>query len=127
MPKLEFLPFLSKLSLIIGAVAAVAGLIFAGWTGGLGAAAGVGVAAGGFVLSTLAIAWVEKVNRSMLLPAALSAYTTKLAAFALILSAVEQWSGSVPMAFGIAAGVLGWVFGYAWWLWHAKIPYVDLG
>jgi hypothetical protein len=127
MPKLQFLPFLSKLSLIIAAVAAVAGLIFGGLTGGLGAAAGVGVAAGGFVLSTLAIAWVEKANRSMLLPAALSAYTTKLAAFALILSAVENWSGSVPMAFGIAAGVLGWVFGYAWWLWHAKIPYVDLG
>jgi hypothetical protein len=126
MPKLLFLPFLSKLLGIIAAVAAIAGLIFRGPVGGLGAAAGVGVAAAGFVLSAIGIAWVESVNRAMMLPAALMAYMLKIAAFAMILSAVGTWTGAVPMALGIAAGVLGWVIGYAWWLWHAKIPYVDV-
>jgi hypothetical protein len=106
---------------VLAAVAAVVGFLFRGGAGALGAVAGVVLITGLFVLSTLFITWVEKVNRAMMLPAALGVYTFKLFLLVAVLNPFWGWEGFLPMVWGVAAGVLGWVCGYAWWVWHAKI------
>jgi len=115
------LRFMLPVSGVLALLAAIVGFLFRGGSGALGAAAGVLVITALFVLSTLLLLWVEKINRAMMLPAALGAYTFKLFLLVAILNPFWGWSGFLPMVWGVAAGVLGWVCAYAWWVWHARI------
>lgn len=126
--KLRFLPFMLICNAVLIAVAGAVGAVVKGAPGGLGAAAGVAVMAALFVASTVFIVWVESVDRSRMLVGGLLAYALKLWFLFVILSGVSGsgWAGFTPMVLGVAAGVLGWVCAYAWWLWHAKILYVEV-
>jgi hypothetical protein len=115
------LRFMLPLCGALAAVAAIVGFFFGGGAGALGAAAGVLLITGLFVLSTLLLLWVERVNRAMMLPAALGTYTFKLFLLVAVLNPFWGWAGFLPMVWGVAAGIIGWVCGYAWWVWHAKV------
>ncbi|HCT80257.1 MAG TPA: hypothetical protein DGG94_11120 [Micromonosporaceae bacterium] len=127
--KLGFLPFMGAFTGALAALAAaVAFVITRSGVDATGTAAGVLLIAVFFVLSSLFIIWVESVNRAFMMGAALTAYLMKLGFLLAVLATVGEsgWPGFTAMIWGVAVGVLGWITGYAWWLWHAKIPYVDL-
>ncbi len=126
--KLRFLPFTLTSCAVLTVLAALAGAVAKGMPGALGAAAGVALMAVLFAASKVFVVWVESVDRSKMLVGGLLAYLLKLWFVFVILSGVSGsgWAGFAPMAWGIAAGVVGWIGAYAWWLWHAKIPYVEL-
>lgn len=126
--KLNFLPFVSTVSALLAVAAAVIGFVIKGTAGGIGAAVGVLTMTGLFAGSTAFIIWVENHNRRLMLAAGLAAYFVKLWFLFVILNGVAAsgWAGFVPMVWGVAAGVLGWIIAYGWWLWHAKIPYVEI-
>lgn len=121
---MTFLPFMLKVSAALAGVAALLGLIFAGPSGAAGAAAGVVFVALAYTASTLLIARSEKANRFLMLPVALGTYFGKLVALFVLLYAVRDWAGLLPMVFGVAAAALIWIVAQAWWIAHAKIPYV---
>lgn len=126
--KLPFLPFMLTFSAGLTVLAAIVGAVLRGGSGALGAAAGVALMVTLFVLSTVVIVWVETINRQMMLPAVFMTYMLKLCVLLAVLNAVMAtgWSGMRPMLIGVVAGIVGWVGAYAWWLWRAKIPYVEI-
>lgn len=123
--RLAHMPTALAVSGVVLVLAAIVGGITAGPTGALGAALGVAFTAATYVASSLFIAWVDAVNRQLLLVAGLSAYALKLIVLVAVLLAFSGWSGLVPMALGIVAGVFAWTGAQIWWTWHAKILYVD--
>lgn len=126
--RLTFLPYLLAVSGVLAALAAIVGLIVAGIAGALGAAAGVLFIALTYCLSTLFISWVETKNRPMMLPATMLSYLVKLVLLVTLIEVLGQraWPGLRPMLFGVAAAALVWIGAQSWWLWHAKLLYVEL-
>jgi hypothetical protein len=126
---MKFLPFMLGVSAVLAVIGAIAGFLYSGWAGAGGAAAGIAFVAIAYTLSTAFIVWVEKINRAFMLVAGLTAYTVKLYLLFLVLAAVKDsgWEGLRPMVFGVAGAALAWIAAQAWWIAHAKIPYVDLG
>jgi len=126
--KLRFLPFTLACSTALAAAAAIVGFFAKGGPGAIGAALGVLLMTALFVGSTLFILWVESVSRHKMLVGGLIAYAVKLWILFVVLSEVSGmgWPGFTSLIIGVAAGVLGWIGAYAWWLWHAKILYVEL-
>jgi len=123
---MKFLPFMLAVSAALAAVGAIAGFVHSGWTGAAGVAAGVAFVALVYTLSTLLIVWLERINRNLMLPGALGAYGFKLFALCVLLGSLREWAGARPMVFGVAGAALVWIVAQAWWIAHAKIPYVDL-
>jgi hypothetical protein len=123
---MKFLPFMLGFSAVLAAVGAIAGFVYSGWVGAAGVAAGVAFIAFVYALSTLFIEWVERINRNFMLAAALGAYALKLFALCVLLGSLREWDGVKPMVFGVAGAALMWIVAQAWWIAHAKIPYVDL-
>jgi hypothetical protein len=123
---MKFLPFMLACSAVLAAVGAVAGFIYSGLTGAAGVAVGVAFVAGVYALSTLVIVRVERINRNLMLPAAFGMYGFKLVTLIMLLAALQEWEGVRPMVFGVAGAALVWIVAHAWWIAHAKIPYVDL-
>jgi len=123
---MKFLPFMLAVSAVLAAVGAIAGSIHSGWTGAAGVAAGVGFIAVAYTLSTVFLVWLERINRNLMLPGALGAYAVKLFALIALLGALRQWDGVKPMVFGVAGAALVWIVAQAWWIAHAKIPYVEV-
>ena len=123
---MKFLPFMLAFSAVLAAVGAIAGFIHSGWTGAAGVAAGVTFIAAVYALSTLFIEWVERINRNYMLPAAFGAYGAKLFALCVLLGSLREWDGVKPMVFGVAGAALLWIVAQAWWIAHAKIPYVEV-
>ncbi len=126
--KLRFLPFTLTCSGALAAAAALVGFLVKGGPGAIGAAAGVLLMTALFVGSTIFIIWVETVSRQKMLVGGLIAYAVKLWILFVVLNGVSStgWAGFTALVIGVAAGVLGWIGAYAWWLWHAKILYVEL-
>ena len=126
--KLRFLPFTLTCSGALAVAAALVGFLAKGGPGAIGAALGVLLMTALFVGSTMFIIWVESISRQKMLVGGLIAYAVKLWILFVVLSGVSGtgWAGFTPMVLGVAAGVLGWIVAYAWWLWHAKILYVEL-
>lgn len=120
-----------KLGLLVSAAllvgAAAVGLIFAGITGALGAAAGVALVAASFTASTLAIAWADSVNPQMVLPVGLTAYAMKFTLLGVVGASVGAtgWSGLPALAGGIIVATLTWSTTHAVWVWRQKTYYVD--
>jgi len=123
---MKFLPFMLAVSAVLAAIGAIAGFVHSGWTGAAGVAAGVAFIAVVYALSTLLIEWVERINRNLMLPAALGAYAVKLFALCVLLGSLREWDGVKPMVFGVAGAALVWIVAQAWWIAHAKIPYVEV-
>lgn len=123
---MKFLPFMLAVSAALAVAGGIAGFVHSGWTGAAGVAAGVAFVALAYTLSTLFILWLERINRSLMLTGALGAYGVKLFALAVLLGSLREWEGVKPMVFGVAGAALVWIAAQAWWIAHAKIPYVDL-
>src|SRR5262249_102344 len=104
---------------VLVAAALVGGLV-AGATGALGAAVGVCLVVASYVPSTLAIAWADAINPQMVFGVGMGMYVTKFSLFGLLLIALgsSDWAGTLPMAWGIVAGVIAWTATQIWWTTH---------
>lgn len=105
-----------------GVIAAIIGAVLQGATGAIGAAAGMALVMASYGVSTLIIAWVDRVNRSMLMIVGMATYAVKFALlFALVgWVATQGWIGTKAMGFGVLAGVLIWTTVQVWWTAKAK-------
>lgn len=105
----------------------VAGLV-AGWTGALGALAGIALVAVSYLISSLVVAWVDLVARHLLLVIVLLTYVLKFAAFGVVMwSAAETgWTGLPPMGVAIIVATVVWTGAQFWWIMRAKLPYVEI-
>lgn len=101
--------------------------LVAGSAGVAGIAAGVGLVAASYTVSTLVIAWVDVVDRRLVLPVGLLTYTLKFIMIGVLMGAISSagWPGLVPMGVAILATALAWIAAQSWWTWHARIAYVD--
>jgi hypothetical protein len=105
----------------------VAGLAV-GWDGVGGLAAGVALVAVSYLVSSLVVAWVDLVARSMLLVVVLTTYVLKFTIFGVVMWNVAEtdWTGLPTMGVAIIAATIVWTSAQLWWMLHAKIPYVEL-
>jgi len=106
----------------VGVLAAIVGAVVQGGPGAVGAAAGVALVIVSYVVSTLIIAWVDRVNRSLLMVVGMLTYAVKFALFFLLVGwvATQGWIGTKAMGIGIIAGVLTWTSVQIWWTSKAK-------
>ena len=102
--------------------------LVAGAAGVAGVAAGVGLVAASYTVSSLVIAWVDAVDRRLVLPVGLLTYALKFTMIGVLMSVISSagWSGLIPMGVAILAAALVWIAAQSWWTWHARIAYVDL-
>jgi hypothetical protein len=107
---------------VAGVIAAIVGAVLQGAAGAIGAAAGMALVMASYGVSTLIIAWVDRVNRSMLMIVGMATYAVKFALlFALVgWVATQGWIGTKAMGFGVLAGVLIWTTVQVWWTAKAK-------
>jgi hypothetical protein len=99
-------------------VAALAGWVLRGGAGAAGAAAGVGVVTGSYLVSTLVIAWADSVDPRLVLPVGLTAYVVKFTLIGMVMASVAAsgWPGLEPLGLGVVAGVVAWTGTHIWWL-----------
>jgi len=106
----------------VGVLAAVVGGILQGGPGAFGAAGGVALVIVSYVVSTLIIAWVDRVNRNMLLVVGMLTYAVKFLLLFLLVGwvAAQDWIGTKAIGLGVVAGVLTWTAAQIWWTSKAK-------
>lgn len=107
---------------VVGVVAAVVGGILQGAAGAVGAGGGVALVIASYVVSTLIIAWVDRVDRSKLLVVGMATYAVKFLLLFLLVGwvATQGWIGTKAMGIGVVAGVLTWTAAQIWWTSKAK-------
>lgn len=116
--RLRHLPVLLAVAACSALAAAGVGAFLDGPTAALGAAAGVGVTALSYTLTTVVLAWADSVNPQLVLPFGLGLYAAKFTALGGVMMAVAStgWAGLVPLCLGIAAGVVAWTGAHIWWI-----------
>jgi hypothetical protein len=116
--RLRHLPVLLAASGLLVALATLAGALTGGAAAALGAAVGVGVTTASYTLTTVAVAWADRVNPQLVLPVGLALYTVKFTLLGVVMVAVAStgWAGVVPLCLGIAAGVVVWTGVHIWWI-----------
>ncbi|HEX8343391.1 MAG TPA: hypothetical protein VF657_01425 [Actinoplanes sp.] len=116
--RLEHLPLVTAAGVALVLCAASIGFLTGGPTAALGAAAGVFVVAVGLTMSTLVIAWADAVRPALIMPLGLLAYVIKFALISVMMLAVAEngWAGGLPMAWGIAGGVVTLTAVQVWWV-----------
>jgi len=109
------------LGLIIGGLAR-------GTVGALGAAAGVGLVALSYTVSSVVIAWADARDPRLVLPFGLLTYVMKFTIIGFVMAAIDArgWRGLAPMGIAIIVTALGWTVAQAVWTWRARIPYVEI-
>jgi hypothetical protein len=102
------------------AVAVVVAYFVSGLTAALGVAAGVGMVAASYLVSTLAIAWADTVHIRLVLPVGLVAYTLKFTLIGVAMAGLAHagWPGLTGMGAGIIVGLLVWTIAQAVWVWR---------
>lgn len=102
--------------------------VLRGTVGIAGFAAGVGLVAASYTLSSLIIAWVDAVDRRLLIPVGLMTYLLKFALIGVLMYAISasDWAGLVPMGVAVLGTALAWIVAQSWWTWRARIPYVEV-
>jgi len=123
-------------ALAVVAFALVVGIVL-GWlwrqgTGAAGAAAGIGLVALSYVVSSVILAWADLVNPRLIMPVGLATYGVKFTVMGILMAAVSRagWAGLPAMGVGIIATALAWTGAQAWWVWRAGSyvkPLVDAG
>jgi hypothetical protein len=90
--------------------------------------AGVALVAFSYLVSSLVVAWVDLVARSMLLVVVLMTYVLKFTVFGVVMWRVSEtdWRGLPTMGFTVIAATVVWTSAQLWWTLRAKIPYVEL-
>lgn len=125
---MNHLPVGLKVSAVIFVLMVAGGAVLGGPTGALGAAAGVGIVVASFTVSSLVIAWADSVHPTLVLPVGMFTYILKFTAIGFAMAAVvaSGWDGLTALGVGVAVSTIGWATAQAWWVWHARIPYVDV-
>lgn len=125
--RLTFVPFMLGVSAVVAVVAPLVAYFTVSPAAALGVLAGVGLVVVSYLLSSLVIAWADSINPKMVLSVGLLMYGVKFTVLFLVLAVIAQtgWAGLKPMAIGIGIAAIAWTVGHAWWLWHARIPYID--
>ena len=119
-------------SLAATAVLLVAGIpvgwFAAGGAGAAGVVAGVGLVAVSYLVSSLVVAWVDLVERRLLLPIVLLTYVVKFSMFGIVMWRIAGtgWGGLRAMGVTVIAATLVWTGAQFWWTLRAKIPYVEI-
>lgn len=103
---------------VLAVCAGVTGGVLAGAVGAVGAVAGVLLVAAGNAASTVLLARADAVQSALVKPVGMMVYVAKISVFGAVMmvAAALEWDGLIPMAWGIAAAVVGWISGHAWWL-----------
>jgi ATP synthase protein I len=104
------------------------GWFVGGGAAALGVLAGVVLVAVSYLISSLVVAWVDLVNRAMLLPIGLMTYVLKFTVFGVVMWKVSStgWAGLRPMGVTVIAATIVWTGAQLWWTLRAKIPYVEV-
>jgi hypothetical protein len=126
--KMRHLPVGLAVSGAVLVLAVAAGAFTGGATDALGAAAGVGIVVLSFVSSTVMVAWVDTVDRRLLLPIGLMTYVLKILLLGTLLYVANRsgWPGLRAFGWGVGAATFGWVTTQVIWVYRSRIPYVDL-
>lgn len=111
---------------VVLVVGAGIGALVGGAVAAVGVATGVALVAASYLVSTLAMAWADSVAPRMVFGVGLGMYILKFSLFGVMLIAVNEagWAGRIPMAWGIALGVIAWTASHVWWLVRHAHPYV---
>jgi hypothetical protein len=98
-----------------------------GAAGVAGIAAGVGLVAASYTISSLVIAWADSVDPKLVLPAGLTTYFLKVLLIGVLMAALASsgWHGLVPMGVAILGTALAWIVAQSVWTWRARIMYVE--
>lgn len=125
--RLRFLPFMLGVTAVVAVVAPVVAYLAVGSAAAVGVLAGVVLVGVSYLLSSFVIAWADSINPKMVLSVGLLMYGVKFTVLFLVLAVIAKsgWAGLKPMAIGIGIAAIAWTIGHGWWLWHAKIPYID--
>lgn len=126
--RMTHLPVGLKTSAVIFVLMVGGGAVFGGLAGALGAAAGVGIVVASFTVSSLVIAWADSVHPTMVLPVGMVTYIGKFTALGFVMAAVagSGWDGLTALCLGVGVATIAWATAQAWWVYHARIPYVDV-
>lgn len=101
---------------VLAVVLAVVGQVVDGRPGLLGALLGVGLLAGGYLVSNMAIAWADSVMPKLVLTVGLATYIFKITTLgAVLLMVVDQnWGGVRMTAIGMICTMLIWISAQIW-------------
>jgi hypothetical protein len=126
--RLTHLPVGLKVTAVLLVLAVFGGAVADGIHGAGGAVAGVLLVAASYVASSFVIAWADSIHPRMVLPVGLLTYVVKFAALGVGMYALAStgWDGLPALGVAVIVATLAWATAHAWWLWHAKIPYVDV-
>jgi hypothetical protein len=126
--RLTHLPVGLKVTAVLLVLAVFGGAVFGGVAGAGGAVLGVALVASSYIGSSFVIAWADSIHPSMVLPVGLLTYIVKFTAlgFAMYALASTGWDGMPALGVAVIVATLTWATAHAWWIWHAKIPYVDV-
>jgi len=107
----------------------IAGAIWEGVNGILGAIAGVALVAVGFIGSWLFVAWSEQIGLRMVLPAGVMGYVAKiiLVAVAFLAATRTGWSGTMPMALATFVAIVVLLAVLMVWAARMRLPVVEPG
>lgn len=105
-----------------------AGAVARGGVGAAGVAAGVGLVAASYTLSSLIIAWADAINPRLVMPIGLGTYVLKFTLIGVLMAVIAGtgWPGLPVMGVALMVAVLTWVVAQSWWTYRARILYVDV-
>ncbi|WP_430788255.1 hypothetical protein [Actinoplanes sp. G11-F43] len=124
--RLRHLPTPLAVSGVVLVLASIAGWVVDGGFGAIGAAVGVLIAAGGYAMSAITVAWADWISPKLVLTVGLACYVFKISLLGLALLGVlrQDWPGGRMMAIGMAVAIVAWVAAQTWWTARDPIPAV---
>jgi ATP synthase protein I len=126
--RLRHLPAALATTGVLLVAAMIVGWLWRGGTGAAGAAAGVGLVAASFVISSVAIAWADSVHPRLVMSVGLVTYSLKVIIIGVVMASIAatEWRGLPAMGIAVIVTALVWITAQAVWVWRAKIPYVEI-
>lgn len=109
-------------------VALPAGFVFRHAAGLLGVLGGALVVAVSYLISSLVVAWVDLVARELLLVVVLLTYVLKFTVFGVVMWTISStgWAGLTSLGWTVIAATIVWTSAQGWYVFRAKIPYVEI-
>ncbi len=118
-----------RVSLTVIAVATIIGAVVSGladgWPAAAAFAAGTVLVAVSYTLSTLAIAWADKVSPQLVFPVGVGMYIMKFSMLGVVLISLyeTEFAGQTALAMGIVTAVLAWTTVQIWWTARTAHPF----
>lgn len=101
---------------VLAVVLAVIGQLIDGTAGLLGALLGVGLMAGGYLISNLALAWADSILPKLVMTVGLVTYAFKITLLGVVLLVVvdRDWAGVRMTAIGMICAMAIWITAQLW-------------